>query len=546
MKKPQHLADLAMLAIGAVLTGMTLVFPVLGFLQWLTMIPLILGVCRIAADEKTGLFRAYWYGFLTVFLYYIVLYHWFINLYPLDFAGLDHTASIVVVIAGWVGLSLLQAIPGGLVFLFFRLLHKTTLIKKHTWLRPLAFAALWVIFEWTSTLSWMGVPWGRLALGQIKYLPMLQSASLFGSYFVSFLILSVNGLLAYSILTWKAERTKAIVSGAVALALVVCNLSFGLISMSIPKKEANSVTVGVIQGNISSHDKWNSSSSYKICNVYADLTREAVEKGARLVVWPETVLPYTFNHRSDLKAFLSNLARECEVTIAVGSFYVNERDEEYNALYLIDPDGTIREEFYAKRHLVPFGEYVPMEELITALIPPLASLSDLGGDMTAGGDTALYETAHGTLGSLICFDSIYEQLTLDSVRDGAEIMLVSSNDSWFYDSAAVYQHQAQSQLRAIESGRYFVRSANTGISTIISPKGELLAWIDPLIDGYGVATVSPISSCTLYTVLGNTFIYLNMTFLILIGASEFLYARRRRDSFKGQLEEDDADLDLPQ
>ena len=118
------------------------------------------------------------------------------------------------------------------------------------------------------------------------------------------------------------------------------------------------------------------------------------------------------------------------------------------------------------------------------------------------------ESEVGRLGSLICFDSIYEQLALESTRDGAELFLVSTNDSWFFDSAGVYQHQSQSQLRAIECGRYFVRSANTGISTVISPDGELLAWIDPLERGYAVAEVEPTDTRTLYSVIGNTFVYL--------------------------------------
>ena len=106
-----------------------------------------------------------------------------------------------------------------------------------------------------------------------------------------------------------------------------------------------------------------------------------------------------------------------------------------------------------------------MRDVIMMLVPPLAELSALEGDLTPGADAALFdlpeEMADGKVGSLICFDSIYEELTLDSVRHGANLMIVSSNDSWFYDSAGVYQHQAQAQLRAIESGRSIARAANT-------------------------------------------------------------------------------------
>ena len=524
MRKQVKWLELGMLTLGAVLTGLTLVFPVLGFLEWISMIPLILAVYRLLSDGTFGLLRAYRYGFWTVFAYYIVIYHWFLDLYPLDFVGLDNASSVAVVVAGWVGLTLLQAIPGGLIFVVYRLLSNTALARRAPLLRPFLFAALWTVFEWSSTLAWTGVPWGRLALGQIDYLPVLQSASIFGSYFISFLILAVNGILAYMLLHW--EKKRAILCGSLAGVLLLSNLGFGLIAMNVDYEEDETFRAAVVQGNLSSHDKWSANSTQLTKETFGGLTRAAAAEGAKLVVWPETIFPYALNNRSDIRQYLSDLARECDLTIAVGAFYLESREEKYNVLYFVDPDGTFREEYYAKRHLVPYGEYVPLKELISVVIPPLASLTNLGGDLTEGDETSLVESELGTIGSLICFDSIYERLMLDSVRDGAEIFVVSSNDSWFYDSAAVYQHQAQSQLRAIESGRYFVRSANTGISTIISPKGELLVWIDPLVEGYGVAEISAIEQDTVYSVIGNTLVYLCITFLAVLGGAEIVGRRK--------------------
>ena len=111
------------------------------------------------------------------------------------------------------------------------------------------------------------------------------------------------------------------------------------------------------------------------------------------------------------------------------SFRYDDTGNYYNALFMVEPDGTFHEEFYAKRHLVPFGEYVPMREVIMTLIPPLAELSALDNDVSPGEGTMLFDTAWGKLGSLICFDSIYEQLTLDSVRDGANLMMISRHSS---------------------------------------------------------------------------------------------------------------------
>ena len=501
---------LPMLLIGAVLTAFTLVFPQIGLFEWLTVIPLCAGAYRLCEDKGCTLRRAYGYGFLTVYAYYFVIYHWFVNLYPLDFVGLDNAASALVIAAGWLGLPILQALAGGFVFLMLRVLHRTGIFLRAPLLKPLAFAALWVIFEWCATLSWAGVPWGRLCLGQIRLLPILQSASLFGSYFVSFLILAVGGLLAYTVYYGKRER----LCGALAAVLFLSNLLYGAVSILLPSAPQETVRVAVIQGNLDSHEKWGSDSYRITTETYGDLTRQAAASGASIVVWPETAIPFDLGYEGVRRTFVCELAKECNVTLIVGAFRYDEEGY-YNALFHVAPDGTFHEDFYAKRHLVPFGEYVPMRNVIMTLIPPLAELSVLDNDVSAGNGTELFDTAHGKIGGLICFDSIYEQLTLDSVRDGAELMVISSNDSWFYDSAAVYQHEAQARLRAIESGRYVVRAANTGISTVISEQGETLAWIDPLIKGYAVAEIEMRGENTLYTAIGNLFVYLCIAFVAL-------------------------------
>ncbi len=503
---------LPMILIGSVLTAFTLIFPQVGLLEWLTMIPFCAGVYRLCEDDACTLKRAYGYGFLAVYAFYFVIYHWFVHLYPLDFVNLSNSASAVVVAAGWFGLPILRAAVGGFVFLLFRLLHRTGIFSRAPLVQPFALAALWAIFEWSATLTWAGVPWGRLCLGQIEVLPVLQSVSLFGSYFVSFLIVAVNGLLAYAILYGTRER----LCGVLAVVLFSSNLLYGGAAMLLHREPTEPLRVAVIQGNMDSHDKWGGDAYYITTEIYGDLTRQAAAGGASLVVWPETAIPYDLGYEGYRRDFVRELAKECDVGLVVGAFQYDDEGNYYNALFYVEPDGTFHEDFYAKRHLVPFGEYVPMRDVIMTLIPPLAELSALDNDVTAGEGTALFDTEWGKIGSLICFDSIYEQLTRDSVRDGANLMVISSNDSWFYDSAAVYQHKSQGQLRAIESGRYVVRAANTGISTVVSPTGEILAWIDPLTKGYSIAEVEMRSQDTLYTVIGNLFVYLCIAFVALL------------------------------
>ena len=259
--------------------------------------------------------------------------------------------------------------------------------------------------------------------------------------------------------------------------------------------------------------------------VYRDLTVRAVADGAELVVWPETTFPYALNTDPSSMRFISNLAKNVGVPLIVGALYEDEEGLYSNVLYFIEPDGSIREETYSKRHLVPFGEYVPMRPFFEAIFPPLTEMTTFD-DLIQGEEPVVVDMPWGKMGSLICFDSIYELLTLDSVRAGAELLVLASNDSWFYDSAGVYMHQAQAQLRAVESGRYVARAAGTGISSVIDERGRICAWLDPLTKGYAVQKVELHTATTLYTVVGNLLVWMCMAFVLGVGIYGLVTRRR--------------------
>jgi apolipoprotein N-acyltransferase len=171
-----------------------------------------------------------------------------------------------------------------------------------------------------------------------------------------------------------------------------------------------------------------------------------------------------------------------------------------------------------------------MRSVIEVLIPPLADMNILSSDLDPGTDSAIVQTSLGAVGTLVCFDSIYENLTLDAVRDGAELICLSTNDSWFLDSAGVYMHHTQARLRAIESGRYIIRSADTGISSIIAPDGSVAAELPVLVEGVSVSTVYPGSSRTLYSCIGNTFVYLLITAELAIAIDALILSIKRKRS----------------
>ena len=515
---------LPLLLVLGTIASLPVSFSSLSALAFVLMIPalfLFFGTwCR--ADEKRSFWREYLDGFVFLFGFFLVTFHWLAYLYPLDFVdGMTRPGAVGVVLAGCLGLPLLQS--AGFAFLFPILARaaRTRMVRRAPILLPFLFGAGWVVFAYTQTLSWAGVPWGaQLALSQQDSLLLLSSASLFGSYFVTFVIAVTNGLLALALLSLLSGKGQIAKMAAILSASVfLLNFALSAAVYYLPREEGDEVKVAVLQGNFSSAEKWDG--SLGMLDAYVALAREAAEDGARVVVWPETAIPFGIEHDAYTLGVLRRLAEETGTTQILGAFsYESDADGKYlrrNSLFLFRPDGSLSDEIYHKRHLVPFGEYVPMERVIRAVLPFLSDLEMLadGSTLTAGSSPAPFREDFGTVGGLVCFDSLYPSLARASALAGAELFVLGTNDSWFFDSAAVYQHNGQAILRAVENGRAVARAANTGISSIISSRGEVLAEIEPLVAGQATATVTLSSRLTLYTRIGDTFVLLAQIFFLL-------------------------------
>ncbi|MBR2354035.1 MAG: apolipoprotein N-acyltransferase [Clostridia bacterium] len=518
MKLDQKPWRLGLLAAGGILTGLCLVFPVLGVLEWVSMIPAGLVILRLLADPSVRLRRIYGYGLFFFMSFYLTVFHWFLSMYPLEFAGATKGEAAVVVLVAWMGLSLVQAVGGAFIFVLGGFLFRSSLAERYPILRPFGFGVIWAVYEWTQNFGWWGVPWGRLPLGQSGFLVGMQTASLFGSYFITFLLVSVNLLLAYIFLeAWKrkgASLRDLVPRGAILAVVLMLVFQYGagavLYLREPAESESRTLRVAAVQGNISS--KWKDpDATAKARRIYGDGTRKAAEQGARLVVWPETAATSVIVEHADngWYEFCSQLAVETNTTILVGGF-TPAPEKEYNSVLCFLPDGSLHETVYHKRKLVPFGEFVPMGELIETLIPPLAELVLSGADLEQGNEPNTVTLKEGCVGSLICFDSIYDRFTRSSVLEGAELLCLSTNDSWFGDSRALYMHNAQAKLRAVESGRSVIRSANTGLTTLIDEKGRTVEEIPIQKEGLLVVDAVLSSEMTLYTRIGNLFVFVGI------------------------------------
>jgi apolipoprotein N-acyltransferase len=492
-----------LLLIGAVLMGFTLTTAgKLGFLQWLAFVPSIIALTAIADDEKIKMIGVYGRGFLFYMALYVIVYHWFWSMYPLDFTGLSPLYALCVILLANFGLPIFAALPGGFVFVAFTLARRSKRFELHKWIPYAVLAFAYAVFEWTQTLFFTGVPWGRLSIGQVENSLILCSVSFFGSYFLSFIIVLVNAFIAYAIIH-KRKLGYAAAASSFAFVLILGTVG----NLLTYTGGIRTVKAAAIQGNMASQEKWSADGMQIAADIYTRITDEAVAEGAQIVVWPESVFPASVENKVAVRC-VTSLTSKYDIELFYGTLVYDDRDN-YNAMVHASGGEITFDNMYYKRHLVPFGEYVPYRDFIRVVFPMLDQVSMLNSDTTAGTDSALFNTKYGKVGSLICFDTIYEDVSLDAVRDGAELIVIGTNDSWFFDSAAVYMHNAQARIRACETGRYVIRSANTGVSSIINARGELIDMEDALLEGYVVGDIEMRNSRTLYSIVGNAVVVLS-------------------------------------
>lgn len=521
-----------------VLTAAAIIYPRFGLLAWVSLIPYFLTLYQ-NTDPENGKRPLFWTGFLFGLSFYLPLFSFFCALYPLDSAGLSPMEALAVVLLALFGLSALYSLPHALLPCALRLLQKRGIRRQRTLLTPLSIAALWILAEWLDSQTCLGMPWGRLAVSQYRLTLLIQSASLLGSCFVSFLIALFNALLAQGIRQHfqqeimdengmapksavmkeesagnsplkntpsnkrKHEKHCGIICILCAAVLFLGNLLYGLISMNIEPEPTETISVAIVQGNLSTSEKWGDGGELLSLEHYLNMTRElSTEEDADLIVWTESCIPVVLNGYPEISQQIAETAMDCNAVILVGAYYYDGTNH-YNAVYAFYPDGTVSDQPYCKRRLVAFGEYMPRSAILESLVPTLAELNLMQSAFTPGTDSAIFSTDFGAVGGLVCFDGVFEAPALSSVRDGAELLALLSNDAWYDSSYAVSNLLGHAVLRAVENGRSVVRGANTGISAVIDAKGRIQTESNLRTAEVIRGEVSLYSHRTLYSCVGN-------------------------------------------
>lgn len=347
----------------------------------------------------------------------------------------------------------------------------------------LALGILWYLLEFLRGSLFTGFPWLTLAAAFAPWPFMIQAAEVCGAY-------ALGGILAaaacLAVMPMAAHAPGARRAAPLAgILLLVCVAGFGLWRMTPlqPLAPGKDGAFGVVmaEGNIDQNQKWDPVWQQSTVSLYENLSRAGLARYREryplapppLLVWPETAMPFYLRTHPVFGPRVRDFARRENAPLLAGAPGVVENSRNsfllFNRAYLVKPDGTI-EGWYDKMHLVPFGEYLPPLLAFDFLKPLLQGV----GDFTPGRTAApLRVNDNLALGLLICYESIFPELSRRRVADGANVLVNISNDGWFGDSAAPEQHLQLAVLRAVEQRRWLVRGTNTGISAIVDDKGRL-------------------------------------------------------------------------
>lgn len=467
-------------------------------------------------NENKSVFSSFFWYF---FGFYTPIYTFLSEMYPYSRFGFNETQAVFVLICSCIAIPLLHTVVESTIMSLSKFCGNDFCLI-------FGLSSLWVIGEWTLSLGTLAFPWCNVAVSLTGFLPYIQTASIFGKSFITFITVFACCSFVYAVNDGK--RIFALLGAAIIAINTVC----GVVLYYLPYHDGEGVKVATVQGNILSNEKWDSENQGTIFDRYISMTREACENGAKLVVLPETAIPQYFSDGGYVHNALAEIANEFDADIIAGVHVYNSKlRSSYNAVIGVYSDGNLSER-YDKRHLVPFGEFIPFVNTLGNLFPFIAEFNEGTSNLIEGSKPIIINTTHLKVTPLVCFDSLFPQFTRDGINNGADAIAIVTNDSWFNDSAGIYTHLRHAQLRAIETRRCVIRAANTGISAIIDANGSISAESVALKAEIVYADAYRSERATLYTLLGDITLYIS--FIALIAILTYKNLNRRNDNGNNQ------------
>ncbi|MFA7074459.1 MAG: apolipoprotein N-acyltransferase, partial [Endomicrobiaceae bacterium] len=459
------------------------------YLAWIAFIPLI--YCSLRNCVRNSLI----YGFISGMVCYVFSLYWIFSV--LQFNTDSFFQSIIASFFLWAYLSLYVSLWSGFVSFSRRHFHPV--------LSSIFSASCWVSLEFIRTYFLTGFGWNIIGYSQSSFTHIIQIADIFGVYGLSFIIIFINMLLYYWLLNSGHKRYLFL-----AVAVFCATIFYG--SFRINKyfhTYGEQISIGVVQPNIDQYKKWNDS---YVDYILRTLSGNAVffkDQKIDLMVYPETALPGYLQNDLKLQNIVKNIASFSKLTLIGSPGFYN--DLIYNSIFAVKQDGTILNA-HNKNHLVVFGEYIPFRKLLAKYFGVLNSL----GDFSKGEAMQIFRYNHLAVGATICSENFFPDLSRKLVVNGSKILTNHTNDAWFFDSFAPYQHFVMNIFRAVENRKNVIVSANTGISAVIDASGNVVTKtkVNENISFIGNAYQN--EDMTIYDRFGDVFAYMCSLFALFI------------------------------
>lgn len=439
-----------------------------GWLVWIALAPLLAALWFGPVHPRYPLLRKLELGYLTGLVYFLGSLHWL----------------AVLTVPGWfilcLYLALYPAIWAGIVWVVATPRqdpHSFRPVWLNSW-RNLATAALaaaaWVALEYLRGHVFTGFGWNALGIALHENIPLIQLSSLTGVGGLSFLAVMSSAIAVATVrrlmIEAKGGKIRAHFDFTLTMALIVGAFGFGIRQLGDPP-ETIPLRVAAVQPSIPQDEKWNPAFEQRIYDTFDRQTSVAAALQPDLLLWPEAATPRGFFEDRVANDFVTKWAREGDHALLFGTLRLSHEGD-YNAVVLLEgSEGP--PQFYAKSHLVMFGEYIPFRYSFPLFAIIVGDM--VPDDFDAGDGPVIFRLSDPpvALAPLVCFEDTLGYLAREAASLGAQLFVTVTNTGWFKRSAAGRQHLAHAVFRCAENRRPMVRCANNGVTAFIDHLGRV-------------------------------------------------------------------------